>query len=354
MSEIVFVIGAGASKHCGTPLMNDFLDVARDLLRRGEVKEAKTVFEKVLNAVGGLNAVHSKAKLDMDNIESVYTAFEMGLLLGKLPGINSEEEIASLTPALRKVISYTLQKTTRIPLDSRFQGYYDFTNIINKLIEQKRTFTLITFNYDLGLDYTLYRNKILPDYGLDDIAIQENKVNKALYLKLHGSLNFGRCIKESCARIIPYREFLITKHTPGNNYSTLPIIEKLGNQKCPFCKEPQSEDPVIIPPTWNKTAYHNQIDKVWRRAAKEMADTEQIIIMGYSLPTTDWFFNYLYGLGIDMATPLKGFYVYNPDSNVEKRFKDLLGTGAIERFHYNQLRFEESISSISSVLGIKE
>ncbi len=31
MSRIVFVLGAGASAHCGTSLMDNFLEVAQDL-----------------------------------------------------------------------------------------------------------------------------------------------------------------------------------------------------------------------------------------------------------------------------------------------------------------------------------
>lgn len=349
MSEIIFVIGAGASVHCGTPIMKDFLDVARDLVRGGEVKEAESAYSNVLDAVGKLNAVHSKAILELDNVEAVYTAFEMGMLLGKLPGIEDEERIASLTPALRKVIGYTLEKTTKIPADSRLQGYYDFTNVMKKLIKQGRKFTVITFNYDLGLDYSLYSNGLLPDYCLEDIELRGEKV---LYLKLHGSLNFGKCSNNSCGKIIPYRKFQYTEHIAGRSYSTLPIITKLGKQKCPTCGESLSEDPVIIPPTWNKTAYHNQINEVWRRAAYEMGDAEQVFVIGYSLPTTDWFFNYLYALGVDMIAPLQGFYVLNPDNAVRERFEKLLGPGVIQRFQYSSAVFDSAMPEVSKHLGI--
>ena len=33
MSKNVFILGAGTSKHTGAPLMNNFLDVAEDLLK---------------------------------------------------------------------------------------------------------------------------------------------------------------------------------------------------------------------------------------------------------------------------------------------------------------------------------
>ena len=149
MSEIIFVLGAGASVHCGTPLMKDFLNVARNLQRRGEVGEASNAFNNILAAVNNLFAVHSKANLDIDNIESAYTAFEMGKLLGKLPGIRDEERIEGLTSAIKKVIGYTLEKTTKLPKDATvnvFGAYYNFTEIIGKLIKENRVTNALFLN----------------------------------------------------------------------------------------------------------------------------------------------------------------------------------------------------------------
>ena len=36
MSDIVFILGAGASRQAGAPLMNDFIDTAESLLRADE------------------------------------------------------------------------------------------------------------------------------------------------------------------------------------------------------------------------------------------------------------------------------------------------------------------------------
>src|SRR3990170_7556233 len=125
VSKIVFVLGAGASAHCGTPLMGNFLEVAEDLWRRGEVKEAEKHFEKVFDAIGYLQGIHSKAKLNTYNIETIYAAFEMGKLLGSLPGseemslMEGEEGkppnviIDDLIFSIKKVIAYTLERTTK-------------------------------------------------------------------------------------------------------------------------------------------------------------------------------------------------------------------------------------------------
>ena len=356
MSKIVFVLGAGASAHCGTPLMNNFLEIAQDLMRKGEVPEVRGYFEGVFGAVGNLQGIHSKAKLDTYNIETVYAAFEMGKLLNSLPGIESllirvdvRAEIESLISSIKKVISYTLERTTKLPNDDEQKpafhiAYFQFVDIIKKLIEQGKDCSIITFNYDLGLDFSIQYNNISSDYGLNNISLDSRK--SVPYLKLHGSLNWGKCTE--CRKIITPGEL---KREVYEGYSTVPIISKLKTMKCK-CGEPLEEDPFIVPPTWNKTAFHEQIEQVWKRAASELKDAENIFVLGYSLPDTDLFFHYLFALGVDMRTILKGFYVYNPDPEVEARFESLLGSGVSQRFLHQGLKFEDAIKK--EIIGWKD
>ncbi|MFC2005442.1 hypothetical protein ACFLVG_00565 [Chloroflexota bacterium] len=352
MSRTVFVLGAGASAHCGTPLMGNFLEVAQDLLRLGEVEEVKEDFENVFNAVGSLHAIQSKARINTYNIEDVYAAFEMGKLLGSLPGVESDN-IEALTGSIKKVIAYTLERTTELKEHTRDtligpESYSKFADIIKSMIESDRDCTIMTFNYDLGLDYSLRERGISPDYSFGDIDLADKKF-VITYLKLHGSLNFGKCTK--CGKITPYSDFsnLITKR--GADYSTMQFISRLKKQKCKYCGEPLEEDPFIVPPTWNKTAYHTEIDQVWKRAARELRDAENIFVLGYSLPSSDLFFHYLFALGVDMRTILKGFYVYNTDDTAEERFRDLLGSGIMQRFHFYESSFEEAFAGYTRISG---
>jgi hypothetical protein len=48
--KTVFVLGAGASRAAGGPLMFDFIDAAKRIHRRGESGWAAEHFERVLNA----------------------------------------------------------------------------------------------------------------------------------------------------------------------------------------------------------------------------------------------------------------------------------------------------------------
>jgi len=89
MADTVIILGAGASKQGGAPLMHDFLDVARDLLSADKVGDARKSFETVFRGISALQQVHSKSELDILNLESVFAAFEMGLLLSETFGCNS-------------------------------------------------------------------------------------------------------------------------------------------------------------------------------------------------------------------------------------------------------------------------
>ena len=112
-------------------------------------------------------------------------------------------------------------------------------------------------------------------------------------------------------------------------------------------------EPVLVPPTWNKTEYHRNLSDVWSRAAAELGKAENIFIIGYSLPETDTFFKYLYALGSVGANPLKRIWVFNPDSTglVQKRFHDLLGPAAAARFKYFEKTFQEALPQITQAFN---
>src|SRR5205085_2387516 len=96
-----------------------------------------------------------------------------------------------------------------------------------------------------------------------------------------------------------------------------------------------TESPYVVPPTWNKSQYHSVLESVWQAAARELSTAENIIVCGYSLPESDQFFRYLYALGTVGELRLKRLWVFDPNETVGKRFRGLLGQGAIQRFQYS-------------------
>lgn len=99
--------------------MADFLDVASDLLRSNSVPEKRSEFERVFRAIGALQSVHSKAQLDLNNIESIFTVLELGRVIQRVPGLNTEEIEESIA-ALKELIVKTLEVTMKFPVNRRY------------------------------------------------------------------------------------------------------------------------------------------------------------------------------------------------------------------------------------------
>jgi hypothetical protein len=105
------------------------------------------------------------------------------------------------------------------------------------------------------------------------------------------------------------------------------------------------EEPILIPPTWNKTEYHRTLSIVWQKAAQVLSEAHNIFVIGYSMPESDTFFRQLYALGTVGSFPLQRFWVFNPDSSglVMGRFQALMGSGALDRFQPYPLTFMDAI-----------
>src|SRR4051812_22857465 len=102
MSRYVFILGAGASRAAGAPLMSNFISIAQTV-RPKLSQEESAAFELVFRARAKLQQIFSKAQLDINNVESLFGTFEMARLLGKL-GDLSLPEIERLPQAMNTFI----------------------------------------------------------------------------------------------------------------------------------------------------------------------------------------------------------------------------------------------------------
>ena len=250
-----------------------------------------------------LRSAHSKAELDTLNLESVFGAFEMNELLGVLPDAEAE----ALAKSMKVVITQTLERTMRLrPGKDQFgnsqwqpaEEYKRLAELLTSGFESGKLLpaSVITFNYDVGLDYAL---RYLGAPALYHLPKQEPKRGISV-LKLHGSLNWGFC--DECDAVVPWelRAFRLPLVARYNDDDSIPL--DIGTKLLPehshtAAMRPCAPSPVIIPPTWNKTQYRSQLSDVWRQAARELSEAKQIFVCGYSLPEMDSFFRYLFALG---------------------------------------------------------
>lgn len=352
MSEIVFILGAGASKEAGAPVMAEFLDKADELRRGQKLGEFQEHFDRVFEAIWALQQVHSKSQLDLDNLESVFGAFEMGRLTKKLPGFQPED-IEPVLQSIRRMMVRTLEMTMKYRIENGtvhpFSNYLALAKLIEDLSRVGRSdrCSIITLNYDIAIDHALDCMHRPPQYYVAGVSPH----GATTLLKLHGSLNWARCSK--CAAIIPWaissfmhqiRPSLMMSEAKGGflNVGTL-----LSSSGLTHCDQDVGPDPVIVPPTWNKTEYHRTLASVWERAAFELSESENIFVIGYSLTETDSFFRYLYALGSVGRPRIKRFWVFNPDEHtVRPRFEKLIGSGIANRFVFHPIVFSDAVRAI--------
>jgi hypothetical protein len=258
-----------------------------------------------------------KVKLDLDNIEQLFGLVEMQqrLGLGESDARNSTVYLIAKTLQLMiergrprqgiqfsahpsKKESAALLRNLELPQspydpDKNTLDLYDyFARLIGGQFDQpgRRTHrkdVVITFNYDLVLDHALMRAGFPISYHLPpeyvSIPAANNKEGFAL-LKLHGSTNWGICSK--CKRHIMVSFDKMTSD-PGI----------FRNMECRECQKTAFQ-PMLVPPSWDKTEYQDLMRPIWNRAVIELQRATRICIIGYSLPESDAYFKYLLTLGL--------------------------------------------------------
>jgi hypothetical protein len=344
MAENVYILGAGASRAAGAPLMKEFIDRAEDFfLARKFVTDEKRI-GKVFEVIVELQRLYAKSSLDLLNIETLFGALEMGRIIKRLGKYTDENEIQQIRDSMillivrtiEKSISYDIQDGIPVPNDE----YKNFAEMLS--VKEFEPAAVITFNYDIALDYALCRWGKTINYNLTEVP-GPGEIN---LLKLHGSTNWARAKDNN--EICPYyiHRALNDYHFFGKRRATW---EFGPMNKSMIIKHYQGRDffelPVIVPPIWNKTEYQGSLTNVWAAAASALNSARNIYIFGYSLPESDAFFRYLFALGTMGDSRIRRFWVFDPDNTgrLEERFHNLLGEELRQRFRFFPLPFREAV-----------
>lgn len=335
----VLVMGAGASVHAGGPTMMNFLDRAeavRALHGSNMASKDAEAFDTVFKGAASLQIAQAKSQIDLLNIESLFSAFEMADMLGiELAGSDRHAE------AIRRVIYRTLQYEMALTIEpvrrheqwvvTPARYYNEFAGFLESNPGHVLRPTIITFNYDIGLDYAFYYNAIDIDYGFGTCTAR----NPIKLLKLHGSLNWADTADR--VQAIDLGAYIGAMDLTGADRRLVvdltPGLEKLGGDGLPF----------IVPPTWNKWNHQARISQVWSEAAKALKGAERLAIIGYSLPETDQFFRYLFALGVMGDTRIKEVLVVDPAPAAHHRFQELLAQGTERRFKSETDNWEHNV-----------
>ncbi|WP_242344663.1 SIR2 family protein [Anaeromyxobacter terrae] len=364
MADAVFILGAGASKECGAPLMADFLDVADELRLRGKAGTDVEHFERVFESIAALKSVQAQMALDTYDLEKVFSAFEMGAMIGRLGSINEPARIMETRRAMTRVIARTLQATVRLRFSNNqlapAPSYSRFVELLVKArnpAEVKRPIrpAIITLNYDLALDFALHWHQVAYSYGLSEGAPNARAIP---LLKLHGSLNWGSCPK--CESYVASYDlgayFKNYTFRPGFDDRPIEVELDLGDRlqdlRHEECRTTFPNEPLVVPPTWNKSD-NRLLRNVWRLAAHALSEARYLVFIGYSFPETDLYFQYLLGLGLAGDTRIRRIVVINPDSVAHDRLQTQLSPVMRKRVVHLQGGFGHSLGDLEDLLELE-
>ena len=360
--KTVFILGAGASRAAGGPLMHDFIEKASKIHRKNESLWAMTSFDHVMQARRKLQVAYAKSNIDLDNIENLFTTFEMASLIGRLSNID-RDTVSELPKHLRYLIMRTIEQSMLYPIDggsdfiSSPYPYDVFCDLLMNLatIKGSAPISVINFNYDLCLDYalTLAGKKIF--YGLSGEKPGKDSIH---HYKVHGSLNWFRDDKNGsihAEKLKPlptqrYWERLGLNKPADRPIDTMELIHGISGWGFDLTPEP-----IIVPPTWNKGWYQQQLKSVWRYASEALATAENIFVIGYSLPPSDQFFRSFYSLSTISESIIENFWLFDPSAQegVNARYTDLLGPAITtrNRFQCHSSKFSSALIYIAREYG---
>lgn len=305
VEQVVYFVGAGLSAPIGLPVMSNFLMRSRDQYFSN--RERFSSFSAVFDRIARMAVAKNYFRSDLFNIEEILSILEMESLL------TDENLSAEFLQYIKDVINYHTPEVPEPKLpgnwhDYVFQGTYrDIGIFVGSLLRLKvlkvkggsREGSFSATQHDTGFEY----NVVSLNY---DLVLE----NCSDHFKRHwnSSTELSRTTKD---------------RRDGN-----PILIKLHG----------SVDGEIVPPTWSKSL-NPSIALEWREAYRILGSANHIRIIGYSLPITDAYIQYLLKAAVLESTNLKSIDILclDHDKSVLSRYRDLI--------HFPYTRFASADSA---------
>ena len=344
------------------PLVADFVEKSDQVLLSGDVGWAHLHFNREQKARKRLQAAYAKGNLNIDNIEDLFDVYETASLLRRLSDMNPDE-VAALPRDLRFVIMRTLERSITYPIVSPEEyvrapiPYAAFVELLQQIRRNRRLneVAVISFNYDLCLDYACAVAGIDLDYGWG--LGGASRKSPLTLLKLHGSLNWSADNPDKRIRpekVVPmaasplFRRLgvRVPVERPIDTMELLHGPDAWGERPIP--------EPFIIPPTWSKGKSYDWLTAVWRSASAALSTAENVFVIGYSLSPSDQFFRSFYALSAMSDAIVSRFWVFDPSATVTERYESLVGPAIWRRgrFRHELLNFSQAIRFLAETLEL--
>lgn len=268
------VLGAGFSRPAGGPLLRDLL--SDDFVATSDADPGD------LAVVSGLLETRDGSGTMEATLEDVFTDLWREARTGGSIRFGSETYPAE--ELLRQVNIHLASVCGAVHVRRSTNLWSLYLAFLAYLLENSRSLTLITFNYDLLAEQVLDDLGLRYDYGPPGlIEFESGKRRRRLrrsgsdlsLLKLHGSANWGVC--RGCPEAGKYTDKVTAFERP---------YVPTRRRSCPSCGRRFLET-AIIPPILGKAGEARHIGPIWGQARKSLGRAREVLVVGYSLPSSD-------------------------------------------------------------------
>lgn len=265
------------------------------------------------------------------SLEDIFTLFDKSIIMKENTVNYTYIEIDKLQHAILRLFTYYFSNK----VNKHNYKHSDYLEMIEYVKKNSDRISIVTTNWDVLLEEYFTRNEVDYDYKFNSAYVVKNdgKIYREIdgreipYLKIHGSINWFRCLK--CG----------TLQVHGANVCGKYLFEDDVKEQCSKCGQVASVEkvqikPEIITPTMLKSINSQLYNNLWQNVAYELQQAEKIIFCGYSLPIADYEFRYLLKQNIGVKTKIDVVLYHNDDPKrssddkiinflPEKRYKDL-------------------------------
>lgn len=340
MAKRIFLLGAGFSKEAGLPLGNELIDFILNKLKNSAnvLDTGDTGFYQEISDF--LKGIQIKFPELIEDVELLFTEIDLALI-GNFAGLFKDigfsiEDLRmfrmKLSGALVRAFEYAHFEFSYERAEKILERREDANQIFWKFCQNlNKEDTVITFNYDLIIEKGLWlQNKwtFLDGYGLNKNINDFQDTWGGRYpsdkpiesfvkvYKPHGSL--GWVYDDSSGQII-----FMPNYFPG--YTGLFCEKNLHTAGARW-----DEGTTFIEPSYIKQFDRPIILDIWEKAFHEIQQSNELIIIGYSLPEADTAARIFLATGV-RSSQILSITVVNLSNEVFDKFEGLFGRKVLRK-----------------------